>query len=544
MAAAPQRPLRASSWGALFAGPDNVRILENSELAAWLRRTRWFGGKASTIESCGIDDRVFLPAGELGAWLVIIRVKYRGKHSENYSALLGWCPNMESNAMPDHTVVTAAVVDGVEGHIVDALYLSGVRDALFTYLLEAREFALGDLVVRFLPGRSISPEHEHLSSHVLNAEQSNSAIVYDDRYLAKLYRKVEYGINPDLEVTRYLTEQASFPHIPSYRGAVEMLGPEGKTLVLAMFQDWVRNQGDAWSMTLRSLEGYYQAIRDRGLTEQTPPDYPEHIEHFANLPELYQELIGEVYFGLVDKLAHRTAGMHVAMASGKAGGAFTAEIQEEGQLEAFSQATQELTRSRFEMLRTLLDILKEDIRLEAEELLKLEPEVDRIFLTLAKDQAPGKITRIHGDYHLGQVLFTGEDFVVLDFEGEPDKPHSERRRKNSPLKDVAGMIRSFHYAVHAAILQSGDAAGEMQHMAPWAIAWYRIIANRFLDQYLEGMLGTELLPADRAATTRLLRAFILEKAVYELGYELNNRPEWVAIPLQGIRHIVKNYAAS
>jgi len=544
MAPAPQRPLRASSWGALFAGPDNVRILENSELAAWLRRTRWFGGKASTIESCRIDDRVYLPAGELGAWLGIIRVKYRGRHAENYAVLLGWCPNVDADAMPDATRVTAAVVDGVAGYIVDALYLSTVRDALFHYLVEAREFALGDLVVRFLPGRTLAQEHSQLPARVLNAEQSNSAIVYGDRYLTKLYRKVEYGVNPDLEVTRYLTEQAGFAHIPAYRGAVEMLGPEGKTLVLAMFQDWVHNQGDAWSLTLRTLGDYYNGIATKGLTAEPAPEYPEHLDSFESLPELYRELIGAEYFGLVDKLAARTAGLHRAMASGKEGGAFTADPQEDGQLEAFSQATHELMRSRFEMLRSLLDILKDEIRLEAEELLRLEPEVDRIFSALARDPGPGKLTRIHGDYHLGQVLFTGEDFVVLDFEGEPDKPHSERRRKYSPLKDVAGIVRSFHYAVHAAILQHPELAEHSEALNSWATAWYRIIATRFLDQYLEGMLGTELLPADRAATMRLLRAFILEKAVYELGYELNNRPEWVAIPLQGIRHIVRSYAAS
>jgi maltose alpha-D-glucosyltransferase / alpha-amylase len=542
MAPAPQRPLRASSWGALFAGPDNVRILEKSELAAWLRRTRWFGGKAYTIESCRIDDRVYLPAGEFGAWMGIIRVSYRGRHAENYAVMLGWCPDQEADCLPEATRVTPAVVDGVPGYIVDGLHLASVRDALFHYLLEAREFALGDLVVRFLPGRSLAHDHEALPSKVLNAEQSNSSVVYGDRYVAKMYRKVEYGINPDLEVTRYLTEQAGFAHIPAFRGAVEMLGPEGKTLVLAMFQDWVHNQGDAWSLTLRYLREYYLAVRSKGLEGAEVPVYPEHPD--AELPPPYDELIGAAYYAQVDKLAARTAGMHRAMASGKEGGAFTAELQDEGQVEAFSQATHELTRSRFEMLRNLLDILRDEIRQEAEELLSVESEVDRIFTALARDPAPGKLIRIHGDYHLGQVLFTGEDFVVLDFEGEPDKPHSERRRKYSPLKDVAGMVRSFHYAVHAALLQVPEAEGGPGELAPWAMAWYRIIANRFLDQYLAGMLGTELLPADRAATMRLLRAFILEKAVYELGYELNNRPEWVAIPLQGIRHIVKSYASS
>ncbi len=538
----PDRPLRASSWGSLFAGPDNVRMLEQHVLPAWLRRVRWFGGKASTIQSCRIDDRVYLPVGEYGGWLGIVRVEYRGRAAENYTAVLGWLPDGECAGLPEPAVVTPAVVDGVAGQVVDGLYVRAVREALFADLVEGREFALGDLVVRFLPGRQLEPDTPVPPSKVLNAEQSNSAVVYDQRYIAKIYRKVEYGINPDLEVTRFLTEQAGFAHIPAYRGAVEMLGPEGKTLVLAMFQDWVANNGDAWSLTLEQLRTYYATLHERGLLDTEPPALPREAPAYGALPEDLRDAVGERWYGLVDLLAERTAGMHRALASGKQGGAFTAEAQGEAEVEQFATATKELARSRFEMLRGLLDILKEDIRAEAESLLAAEPEVERILKALASDPAAGKRTRIHGDYHLGQVLFTGDDFVILDFEGEPDKPHAERRRKHPPLKDVAGMVRSFHYAVHAALLQGPAEHREATHARAWASAWYRLVADRFLQRYLEAMLGAELLPADRAATLRLLRAYILEKAVYELGYELNNRPEWVAIPLLGIRHILTHYA--
>jgi maltose alpha-D-glucosyltransferase/alpha-amylase len=538
----PDKLLRASSWGSLFAGPDNVRYLEHHILPAWLRRVRWFGGKASTIQECRIDDRVYLPVGDFGGWLGIIRVGYRSRPSENYTAVLGWLPDGECETLPEPAIVAPAVVDGVKGQVVDGLYVQAVRDALFADLVEGREFALGDLVVRFLPGRQLGSDLEVPPSKVLNAEQSNSSVVYDNRFIAKIYRKVEYGINPDLEVTRFLTEQAGFNHIPAYRGAVEMLGPEGKTLVLTMFQDWVPNQGDAWSLTLEQLQRYYQQLEDDGLLDQEPPAIPREAPPFGELPEAYRHSIGEPWYGLVELLAERTAGMHRALASGKQGGAFTAEPQEPEQQERFARSTKELARSRFEMLRGLMDILKEDIRREAESLLEAEPEVERILMALASDPVAGRLTRIHGDYHLGQVLFTGDDFVVLDFEGEPDKPHSERRLKHSPLKDVAGMVRSFHYAVHAALQQGPESHRQAPQAKAWASAWYSLVADRFLQHYLNAMLGAELLPADRADTMRLLRAFILEKAVYELGYELNNRPEWVAIPLLGIRHIVNQYA--
>jgi maltose alpha-D-glucosyltransferase/alpha-amylase len=542
--ATPDRPLRASSWGSLFAGPDNVRMLEQHILPAWMRRVRWFGGKASTISTCQIDDRVYLPVNEHGAWLGIVRVSYQARPTENYTALLGWLPEGECTDLPDQAIVTPAVVDGIAGQIVDGLYVEAVRRALFADLAEGREFALGDLVVRFLPGRQLEPLDAVPPSRVLDVEQSNSAVVYDNRFIAKIYRKVEYGINPDLEVTRYLTEQADFAHIPAYRGAVEMLGPEGKTLVLAMYQDWVPNQGNAWTLALDHLQGYYHALHEKGLLDQPAPQVPDPIPAFDALPESLQAAIGADWLEKVEKLAERTAGMHRALASGKKGGAFTAEPQEEGELEAFARQTKELARSRFEMLRNLMDILKEDIRREAENMLAAEPEVERILMALASDPVAGKLTRIHGDYHLGQVLFTGDDFVVLDFEGEPDKPHAERRRKHSPLKDVAGMVRSFHYAVHAALMQGPAEHRESAQAGEWASVWYRISSGRFLSRYLDAMLGADLLPADHAATLRLLRAFILEKAVYELGYELNNRPEWVAIPLLGIRHIVKRYAGA
>lgn len=536
------RLLRASAWGSLFAGPDNVRHLEQHILPAWLRRVRWFGGKASTIQECRIDDRVYLPVGEFGGWLGIVRVSYRSRPSENYTTVLGWLPKGECTELPDSAIVAPAIVDGVEGQVVDGLYVQAVRDALFADLVEGREFALGDLVVRFLPGRQLDADLQTPPSKVLNAEQSNSAVVYDNRFIAKIYRKVEYGINPDLEVTRFLTEQAGFDHIPAYRGAVEMLGPEGKTLVLAMFQDWVPNQGDAWSLTLDQLQRYYHTLAEEGLLAQQPPAVPRAAPAFGELPEAFRHAMGEPWYGLVELLAERTAGMHRALASGKQGGAFTAEAQDAAQLEHFARSTKELARSRFEMLRGLMDILKEDIRREAENLLESEADVERILMALASDPVAGKLTRIHGDYHLGQVLYTGSDFVVLDFEGEPDKPHSERRLKHSPLKDVAGMVRSFHYAVHAALLQGPAEHREAAHAREWAAVWYRLVADRFLQHYLNAMLGAELLPADHADTMRLLRAFILEKAVYELGYELNNRPEWVAIPLLGIRHIVNQYA--
>ncbi|HEY4651499.1 MAG TPA: alpha-amylase, partial [Pontibacter sp.] len=200
-----------------------------------------------------------------------------------------------------------------------------------------------------------------------------------------------------------------------------------------------------------------------------------------------------------------------------------------------------LVRSNFDSLRKHLSKLPDNVRAEAEEVLNMRAEILERLKRIFSHKIDTLKIRTHGDYHLGQVLFTGKDFIIIDFEGEPARPFSERRLKRSPLRDVAGMIRSFHYAAYNALFQQDSATKEDKYLEEWAEQWYHYASNFFMHCYLEKAMGTGIVPEKEEDFEILMETFLLEKAIYELGYELNNRPDWVLIPIRGIKYIMKKY---
>jgi maltose alpha-D-glucosyltransferase/alpha-amylase len=203
---------------------------------------------------------------------------------------------------------------------------------------------------------------------------------------------------------------------------------------------------------------------------------------------------------------------------------------------------QSLTKRVFRLLRNNLQKLPADAGRDAAAVLEKQKQIVELMRAVTRKKLAVNKIRIHGDYHLGQVLYTGKDFVMIDFEGEPARTLSERRLKRSPLRDVAGMLRSFHYAASLSLLKEASLRPEDRpFLQPWADAWYRCVAGAFLRSYLEGVEGTGIVPKRKEDTEVLLKAFVLEKAVYELGYELNNRPEWVVIPMRGIMHLLHEH---
>jgi len=234
--------------------------------------------------------------------------------------------------------------------------------------------------------------------------------------------------------------------------------------------------------------------------------------------------------------------MHVILASEKERPEFAPEPYSTLSQRSLYQSLRNLSTQILALLRSRLSALPKLIHAEAEELVAQEERIDEIFKSLLERRIHASRIRVHGDYHLGQVLYTGKDFVIIDFEGEPARPLSERRLKRSPLRDVAGMLRSFDYAVHNG-LRVQHATGlirreDLQLLEPWARTWTTWVSVAFLQSYLRAAGQGEFLPDKQEDFELLLRILVLEKAIYELGYELNNRPEWVPIPLRGIRQLI------
>ena len=388
-----------------------------------------------------------------------------------------------------------------------------------------------------------------LESRVGSAEQSNTSLIYGDALILKMFRRLQTGQNPDVEIGRFLTEVAHFNRIPPFLGEIAMTSSSGETTTIAMLQGLVENEGDGWAWFLRQLSKFYSDVSLNSDAPAMPP--PEFGSD--GLRQDWIPATGHEAMTASALLGRRTAEMHIALSSSSTDQAFTPEPCSYDDLNADAIQIESQIKSALEALKLRFPSLDESATDEAGLLLSKRLELIDRSRSIANLASAGKRIRIHGDYHLGQTLRTGTtdglagtgDFILLDFEGEPARPFSQRRRKQSPLKDVAGMLRSFSYVAFAGLKEYEGNAGKStpspatSSLTKWAQAWQGYASAEFLRAYQETIAKkAELLPSPREAQT-LLDAFVLEKALYELQYELNNRPTWVHIPLAGILTLCK-----
>jgi maltose alpha-D-glucosyltransferase/alpha-amylase len=274
-------------------------------------------------------------------------------------------------------------------------------------------------------------------------------------------------------------------------------------------------------------------------TDEKPKKKLTEPSAFEDFPAEMQDLLGGPVIDQVRLLGIRTGEMHLALASGTQPEFKPEDFSLHYQRSLFS-SFQSLVRSAFQNQSRNLKNLPENVRKDAEEVLNMKDEILTTFKRIYRKKVDAVKTRIHGDYHLGQVLFTGKDFVILDFEGEPARSYSERRLKRSPLRDVAGMLRSFHYAAYASLFLNDQIRKEdMGKLLPLAEQWYQYMSEVFMKSYLETVKESAIIPKEKEDLEILMQTYLLEKAIYELNYELNNRPDWAIIPLKGIKSILQ-----
>lgn len=386
---------------------------------------------------------------------------------------------------------------------------------------------------------------QHLASRLSSAEQSNTSILYGDRFILKLFRRLEQGESPDVEMGRYLTEKAHFPHVPPFLGEISITPAQGERTTVALLQGFVANDGDGWEWFLDQLASWFS----HSASQPAPPD-PGPFGFLSRREALPDALNGaHLSLAAAALLGRRTAEMHLALGAATDNEAFAPEPFSVDDFAAESERVEAQIKSHLDALKRSLPGLNDALSDAAGLLLSRRPALVARARAIAHLPAAGQRIRIHGDYHLGQTLHTrgsaadkaeAGDFVLLDFEGEPARPLVERRRKQSPLKDVAGMMRSFSYAAYAALdryehaqADSGARQGA-ESLEKWARAWVNAACGEYLSAYRETIAAQpSLLPPPETAQA-LLAAYLLEKALYELLYELNHRPEWLAIPIDGI----------
>jgi len=535
----------AGTWDRVLVAPTKERL--ESVLLPYIRQRRWFAGKARRLKSMSIADAIEVPGPDRSAYLLSVLVAYAEGDPETYLLPVAYAHSAEAPQIierwPHAAVAWLRTTDEEQrGLLYDALGPPGFAEGLLNIIAKRRRAAnetgtlVGSTTRAF--ARLRGPETIRLEAALSVAEQSNNSVVFGERLILKVFRRLEDGVNPELEVGRFLTEKTSFSQIAPLAGSLEFRRDNGEPVALAVLQGYVPNQGDAWQYTLTTLDHYLKPMEVPASGE--PPARVKTLLQASSMemPEVATRTIG-AYLESARLLGRRTAELHMALASDPADPAFAPERISPQDQRSIYQSLNAVAMRSLELLRSQLNRLPEDAKDEAKRVLELEPRITQALRAFLARRLTTTRIRVHGDYHLGQVLYTGHDFVIIDFEGEPTRTLYERRLKRLALRDVAGMLRSFDYASQAA-LRSGNFVPESgPRLEAWAHFWVDSVSAAFLHSYLTTAGSASFVPQTAEDLDLQLSTMLLEKALYELRYELNSRPDWVRIPLRGILEVVQ-----
>ena len=494
--------------------------LEHEVLPAYLSRQRWFASKGTHVERAELRSR-FVLAGHGGDWLLAtFRAHLAGGRSEDYFIPLALQWDSEPSRDPALEVladVLAIVRKGNQsGTLREALADPPFVADLVRAAGEQKTLTASNDSLRFSHTQAYFPlqDEDRQNIRKLGAEQSNSSILIAKKMVLKAYRKLERGIQPELEIGRYLTDIANYHNTPPLLASVEQFDNEGQPTTLAVLQGFVPNQGDGWSFTLSHLKQVFEGILQGKAKGGS----------------------NGAYATLAERLGVRVAELHQAFAIESGDPAFQPEPIESADVTRWKRQIQSEAETTFGLLANSESVLPPEQHARVQALLEQQSRI-LSFITRFDLRSGSAITktRFHGDLHLGQVLVAGDDFYIIDFEGEPARAFAQRRARHSPLRDVAGMLRSLNYAAWSALFDAG--AGEPEKLAILekpATDWEDESSAAFMRGYQKAIRGCSSCPTDAETFQQMLDLFILEKALYEIRYELANRPSWLRIPVEGI----------
>jgi trehalose synthase-fused probable maltokinase len=510
-------------------------------LPAYVAARRWYRSKARAIARITLEDAFPIPFGDDAARSVtlfaIARVAYEDGGADRYVLPLAIAEGAEAErllAERPHLVVArlqGATCRVVHDPLGNERFLPALLRRFEGRTAERIAGALADSTLVFrtsMPLDAALGNAADVRPQPVLTEQTNTSVVFGTSFILKVLRQVDEGTSADLEMGEYLTTHG-YASSPRVLGAIELERRGAPVSTVGILHGFVPNRGDAWSFTLAELDAAF----DRATVLGDAPQVVGGLFERARRPisEEAASFVGP-FLGLARKLGERVAEMHRVLGSDEATPGFAVvPLDREARARLVASARDGLATS-LAAARPLLPPSGVD----------LFGAVDARLAAFVDVEEDPVASRIHGDLHLGQVLFTGDDFVIIDFEGEPARPLAERKAKRSPLADVAGMVRSFHYAP-AALLKARAARGLAAPglaapAAGWSLAWYRAVTGAFLGAWLDAMTGSRVLPRHEDTLITTLEFYLFEKCIYEVAYEANNRPAWIAIPLDGLSDLL------
>jgi maltose alpha-D-glucosyltransferase/alpha-amylase len=508
-----------------------VRATLSRILPYFLRERRWFRGTGRAIHAALIDDIVPLPKSR--SYLLLIRVEYSDGDPETYTLPLSVAEG--DGAGQEWILAGLRTADGRAGVLYSSLRNRDFSDELLGAILRRRRFQgdKGELFAAHTRAfrKLWSDDRPALEPQLSRADQDNTTLFFGDRFALKLLRGIEPGPHPEREMAEMLA-RVGFPHVAPRAGSIEYRRPGVEPATIALLHGFVREGVAGWQYTIDHLGLFYEHALARSRTG------PESAED-GTLP---RDLIGS-YLEFVRLLGTRTAELHVALASDSEDPVFTPEPFNDFYRHGLFHALITRLRRTSDLLRITKDQLPEAVGPDAEAVIRRLPEIRSQFQFLRDQRITASRIRIHGNYHLNEVLYTGKDFVIIDFEGDPSRPLSERRLKRSPLQDLAGMLDSFNHAARAVLF--GEAPGvipkpeTMNALESWARFWYAAVSDAFLSSYLAVPGVAALLPQEPDRRRALLNAFLLELSLKKLSFELTHAPTRIRVPAHTIIELLE-----
>jgi maltose alpha-D-glucosyltransferase/alpha-amylase len=494
---------------------------ETDTLPRFIETQRWYSAKGTAIERARIADHVVWQEGKISWVLALLDVGSTEEPAHYFMPLaLAWEDRDDERVRNLSTSAIAKIRQQADiGVMGDAFADEAFCRALVVAMSKRRDVATMHGRIEFRPTaaftRLAGRNFANLPAARPQGSTSNTVVAMGEQLILKGYRRLREGASPELEMGLFLTEVVKYPNCAPLAGTLQYVGADGKTRLLGLLQAYIANQGDGWTYSLEYLRRHLEVHRTAPATDALPVN------------------AHEAYLIMIRTLAARTAELHRALATPTGNAAFDPEPLGRGDIDGYRQRASAEARAALALLRSSLELIPAGDRDQATEVLARQ---DRLLAHLdgaAADGVRGTKIRIHGDYHLGQVLVTRNDFVIVDFEGEPGNSIEARRAKQSPLRDVAGMLRSFSYVEHSALRSVAHNEVESGKLAPLARAWTAEVRAAFVSEY-DAVARSASLYGALQPGQGLLGLFELEKVLYELRYELGNRPTWAGIPLQGI----------
>jgi trehalose synthase-fused probable maltokinase len=513
--------------------------LLQSRLARHIRGRRWFRGKARTIREIEILDQLPLRRAPDETIVLIVRVSYVAEDPEVYVLPLAVAAatDVERAALHASPLFELQPVAGRRSMVYDPSGGGEFSQLLLDLFVRAHTPGEhGTISATPTEALIVRAAHDRPPAHDSTGEQSNTTVFFGREFMLKLYRQLDAGENPDVELNEFLWAHG-YRHVPEPLGSIRYEGP-GFVATLGIAQRFVVSDGSAWDATLRILQQSLEQTRaiDPVLAGTVSRDAL--LESTSPADRRVTELLLEPYARFATLLGERTAELHLALASDLETPAFRPEPLTTDDQRLAVRATRKRVDRAYELLSRQLAGLPDEVRPLADKVFGCRGALDTALLALDSIQVHARRIRCHGDYHLGQVLYSDGDFTILDFEGEPAQPLESRRRKGSALYDVCGMLRSFHYA--ATVVRQSDRWRGEDHdaLAAWSEAWYQWASVAFVSAYVKRAraagAAAVFLPDSGDELHALLRLHLIDKCSYELSYELNNRPAWVSVPMAGL----------